>query len=152
MAVAIIKAIYFRVLRKYRMLDYEAVFVTVPEFFRNIELTYKTGLTGTMKDRANDYMDLYHRAIEVDMLVLDEIGKEKMSAYRAQELYTLINARYNAMRPIISILNTAEGEDALGAIAHHVGGLHGDAIASRLVEMTPPEKIVYVGGRDRRVK
>lgn len=150
MAVAILKALLWRSIETPWGNNFRPMFVAVPEFFRNLELTYKELLNAEARERAKGYVDLFHRAVDADFLILDDIGKEKMSPARAQDLYTLINARYNHERDTVVTLN-ARGRDALKEIEGHIGGRHGEAIASRLAEMTPSKNRCRLGGGDRRL-
>jgi len=150
MAVGILKALMWRYGLNPWGNVYQAIFITVPEFFRNLELTYKENLSDGAKERVKGYVDLFHRAVDADLLILDDIGKEKMSAARAQDLYTLINARYNHLRTTVVTLN-AVAEDVLAEIERHIGGQHGEAISSRLAEMAPVKNRCRLRGKDRRL-
>lgn len=74
------------------------------------------------------------------VLILDDIGAERITDYVAEVFYLIINTRYNEMLPIIftSNLNVAE-------LAERVG----DRTASRIVEMCD---VVHLDGDDKVLK
>lgn len=73
------------------------------------------------------------------MLILDDIGAERMTDYVAEVFYLIINKRYNDMLPIIFTSNLSVGE-----LAERVG----DRTASRIIEMCD---VVKLEGEDRRI-
>lgn len=74
------------------------------------------------------------------VLILDDFGSEKPTDWVIDQLYLIINSRYNDMLPIIftSNLNVQEVASKLG-----------DRITSRIVEMCD---IVAMNGEDKRLK
>lgn len=83
---------------------------------------------------------IMERMIQADILFLDDLGAEKASEWVKEQLYTVINERYNWVRPVFLTTNLTIQE-----IAEN----YGDRFASRLVEMC---EIVKVTGKDRRVE
>ena len=73
---------------------------------------------------------------DVDLLVIDDLGKEKPTEWVEEKLYTVINERYENYRPIVvtSNLELEEIEQRL----ENCGG----AIVSRIIEMCRGIKIV----------
>lgn len=57
-----------------------------------------------------DYHDILRRAIQTPLLLLDDIDKLKPSEFREETLYTLINGRTNAGRPLAISSNVTPGE------------------------------------------
>lgn len=74
------------------------------------------------------------------VLILDDIGSERITDYVAEVFYLIINHRYNEMKPTIFTSNLKVGE-----LAQRIG----DRTASRIVEMC---EVVQLGGNDRRIQ
>lgn len=74
------------------------------------------------------------------VIIIDDIGAEKHSDWVAETFYTLINQRYEKMRPMIFTSNYS-----LDEMADRIG----DRVCSRIVEMS---KVVHISGNDRRLK
>lgn len=73
------------------------------------------------------------------VLILDDIGAEKITDFVLETFYLIINSRYNEMLPTIFTSNMQIGE-----LADRIG----DRTASRIVEMCD---IVHLSGADRRI-
>ena len=73
------------------------------------------------------------------VLVLDDIGAERVTEYVAEVFYLIMNRRYNEMYPTIFTSN-----HSLGNLAEKVG----DRTASRIIEMCD---VVEIKGEDRRI-
>lgn len=63
--------------------------------------------------------------VEADLLVLDDLGREKVTDWASERLYVLVNERYNALRPTVVTSNYMPAELADRGY---------DAVVSRLVE------------------
>ncbi len=74
----------------------------------------------------------------VDMLILDDVGKEKQTEWSASVMFDVINHRYESMKPIIitSNFNSEQLEEYFG-----------EACYSRLIEMC---NAVVTQGSDKR--
>ncbi len=89
-------------------------------------------------DDAPSKSEILRPLLDVDLLVLDELGSQKPSLFVQDILYYVINSRYNAQRTTIFTSN-------------YVDDLHervGERLRSRLYEMT--EEIRLVGVPDYR--
>ena len=88
-----------------------AAFGTVAQVMRWIRTTYA-------KDSARTEEDAHADLLEVDLLVLDEVGASGGSDHERNTLFDILNARYANNRSTIAIANyTAEelaGKDLLG--------------------------------------
>lgn len=73
------------------------------------------------------------------VLILDDIGAERLTDFVAETFYLIINSRYNEMLPTIFTSNLPIGE-----LAERIG----DRTASRIVEMCD---IVRLDGEDKRL-
>ncbi|MCL6557396.1 MAG: ATP-binding protein [Firmicutes bacterium] len=78
---------------------------------------------------------------KVPLLVIDDLGKEKVSEWVEQILYQVIDGRYRDGRPLIVTTNFDPG--TLVERYPEVG----PAMMSRIAEMCDP---VFMGGQDRR--
>jgi len=84
------------------------------------------------------YSELFQRLTTVDLLHLDDLGAEHRTDWVLEQLYSLINERYEAKRSVI--VTTNNEEDELKAEV-------GERIVSRLAEMCAPQPLY---GSDRR--
>lgn len=100
------------------------MFVVAPDLLAQIRSSYRTG-----DGRADEIVDA---AKNTPLLVLDDLGAEKASPWVQEQLYMLINHRYEHMLPTVITTNNdgAELEAELGR-----------RTLSRLAEMTVPIKI-----------
>lgn len=55
--------------------------------------------------RFADAVDPLPDLIAADLLVLDDLGREKVTDWASERLYVLVNERYNAMRPTVVTSN-----------------------------------------------
>lgn len=100
------------------------MFVVVPELLARIRTSFRTN-----DGKAEEIIDA---AKTSKLLILDDLGAEKTSEWVTEQLYMIINYRYEHMLPtVITTNNTgAELEQELGR-----------RTLSRLAEMTRPVKI-----------
>lgn len=89
-------------------------------------------------DRGNSYTDLLDRLTEVDLLHIDDVGAEKTSPWVLEQLYAIVNARYEDERAIIVTTNL-ERE----ALAEQIN----ERTVSRLEEMC---EVLPLWGADAR--
>lgn len=82
----------------------------------------------------------------VQLLIIDDLGKEKVTPWMLEEFYNLLNARYEALKPVVITTNLSleEIEQKYEVENYRVGG----AITSRLIEMC---RIVKMEGEDYRL-
>lgn len=105
LAVAIVKAI--------AETGKSAIFQSVPELLAKLRLTYDKNNDGETED------EILEQLTKCDLLVLDDIGAEKQSAWTEERLYLLIDRRYRDKRATIvtTNLNYNEIEKLLGTRA-----------------------------------
>lgn len=82
---------------------------------------------------------LLETMIKAPVLFLDDLGAEKASEWVKEQLYIVINERYNWLRPVLLTTNLTVKE---------IADNYGDRFASRIVEMC---EIVNYGGEDKRI-
>lgn len=95
-------------------------------------------LADSPKDEKNFVLDCVKKC---DLLILDDFGAERGTDYMVQETYKVINARYEAKRPMI--ITTNIGLDDMGAETDQ----RYSRIFQRILEMCKP--IVITGGGRR---
>ena len=105
-----------------------------------------TKLLGRIRQTYSEYSvtterDIINSLATVDLLVVDDLGKENPTAWVQQTLYEVINTRYENNKPLIVTTNTK-----MKALADRMPEV-GEAIVSRLLEMCHG---VELGGPDRR--
>lgn len=83
---------------------------------------------------------------EVDLLVIDDLGKEYCSDWATSMLYDIINDRYESCLPTIITTNYND-EDLVDRLARKSNYETAGAIVSRLHEMTMG---ISMNGKDRR--
>jgi DNA replication protein DnaC len=95
---------------------------SVPRLLAEIRDTYDTGAG----DRS--HADLFAHLVAVDVLHLDDLGAEKQTEWVLEQLYSLVNERYEQERSIVvttNLIETASLEQQIGR-----------RTVSRLTEMT----------------
>jgi len=107
----------------HRELD-EGLFITVPRLLDRIRTSYNA------KDSSD--AELVERVQTVDMLVLDDIGAERVTEWVAERLFSVINARHDSMLPTIFTSNLDPAE-----LAGHLG----ERTAWRVIEMCEVMKL-----------
>lgn len=111
-----------------------ALFVTVPELLDIIRAGYD-------KARPSGERDLLREAKTVPLLVLDDLGAERVTDWVQERLFVIINARHD--EELATIFTSNLGPDELG---DHLG----ERITWRIVEMCD---VIHLAGpnlRDRR--
>lgn len=105
-------------------------FMTVSEALRKIKQSFDT--------KTDD--DIVEWMTKVEVLFLDDLGTEKISDWTREVFFTVINERYNWMRPIVVSTNLSLRE---------IADSYGDRMASRLYQMA---EIIKLQGQDLRLK
>lgn len=83
------------------------------------------------------------RLCRIPLLLLDDLGTEKISEWTEEATYRLLNERYNECRPLIVTSNFPTRSDDGEDLSDRLGG----RIASRLAELTT---VVVLEGPDLR--
>lgn len=109
-----------------------AIFWNTPELLHNEKQDFD-------KDSYSKKRSLERLKDSKQLLILDDIGTENATGWALDQLYMLINKRYNEMKPVIFTSNLS---------IEDVGKVLGDRIASRIVEMCD---VVELGGDDKRL-
>jgi DNA replication protein DnaC len=105
---------------------------SVPRLLADIKETYEDGA-------GRSYAELFRRLCEVDLLHLDDLGAEKRTEWVLEQLYSIVNERWQNERSIVVTTNL-EHDDLRDQI--------GMRTVSRLIEMSGPP--VPLMGNDLR--
>ncbi len=108
---------------------------SMPRLLARIRRTYDA-------DRGEQsYLEFFNRLSSVDLLHIDDLGAEKASEWVMEQLYSLVNERYETERSLIATTNIDEREleEQLGT-----------RVLSRLVEMCGDPLPLY--DEDRRLR
>jgi DNA replication protein DnaC len=108
---------------------------SLPKLLARVRRTYDAG------PGEDSYLELFERLTSVDLLHIDDLGAEKRSDWVLEQLYALVNERYEAKRSILvtTNLDQADLEEQIGA-----------RTVSRLVEICGDPLPLF--GEDRRVR
>ncbi|HEY8639352.1 MAG TPA: ATP-binding protein [Solirubrobacterales bacterium] len=108
---------------------------SLPKLLARIRRTYDA------EAGQDSYLALFELLTSVDLLHIDDLGAEKRSDWVLEQLYSLINERYEAQRSILVTTNLAEAalEDQIGP-----------RTVSRLVEICGDPLPLF--GEDRRIQ
>jgi DNA replication protein DnaC len=91
---------------------------------------------------AHSYMELFDRLTTVDLLHIDDVGAEKTSDWVLEQVYAIINERWQEERSIIVTTNLLDEE---------LQAQIGPRTVSRLEDMCGREGVIPIMGNDRRV-
>jgi DNA replication protein DnaC len=105
---------------------------SVPQLLADIKSTYEDG-------SGSSYLDLFRRLSRVDLLHLDDLGAEKRTEWVLEQLYAIVNERWQEQRSVVVTTNLADREQ----LREQVGA----RTVSRLSEMCATIPIM---GRDLR--
>jgi DNA replication protein DnaC len=81
----------------------------VPRLLAEIKRTFD-------RDASDSYMGVFRRLCTVDLLVLDDLGAEKQTEWVLEQLYSIVNERWQDRRSIVVTTNLPDSEpDSAGA-------------------------------------
>ena len=77
------------------------------------------------RDATDSYMDFFRRLCTVDLLVLDDLGAEKQTEWVLEQLYSIVNERWQDRRSIVVTTNLPDPDpdsagSALRTSAHNL--------------------------------
>lgn len=107
---------------------------SLPKLLARIRRTYDAEPGG------DNYLSFFERLTAIDLLHIDDLGAEKRSDWVLEQLYALINERYEQQRSILVTTNLDEAE-----LKEQIGS----RTVSRLVEMCST-CMVPIHGEDHR--
>ena len=109
-------------------------------------------LRSSFEDKNTKITDLMDDLSTVDLLVLDDLGTENPTEWAVERIYSIINQRYNAEKPVI-VTSNFKLKEIVERLNHPKNSgssypsVTGDRIISRLAQMC---KRVKLEGADRR--
>lgn len=106
---------------------YQPIFGTMITLLERIKATYNSGAAEKTEWQIIDHY------INCDLLIIDDLGKERPTGWALEKLYGIINARYEDCRPIVITANYG-----INQIEKRLAGDNAEtagAIVSRLYEM-----------------
>lgn len=107
---------------------------SMPRLLADIKETYE--------DRSeSSYMELFDRLVGVDLLHIDDLGAEKRTEWVLEQVYSIINERWQEQRSVVVTTNLIDVDDLRDQI--------GPRTVSRLHEMC---ELIPIMGRDRRMQ
>jgi DNA replication protein DnaC len=109
---------------------YSVAIYSLPKLLARIRATYERESGG------DSYTEFFDRLASVDLLHVDDLGAEKSSDWVLEQLYSVINERYESERAVVVTTNLEEKE---------LAGQIGARTVSRLVEMCGPPLLVDGG-------
>lgn len=118
----------------------------IPVIFRN-SVTLMQELRDKLDHPDESIHGFYRSLREADLLIIDDLGKERCTEWTMSELYGIVNDRYEDMRP--TIITTNYSPDNLAAALIPSGGDRTkiDAVVSRLRESCA---VIVLDGEDYR--
>ena len=105
---------------------------SMPRLLADIKETYEDG-------SRHSYMELFERLCTVDLLHIDDLGAEKRTEWVLEQLYAIVNERWQEQKSMIVTTNLLDPEELRAQI--------GPRTVSRITEMCVQIPIM---GRDRR--
>jgi DNA replication protein DnaC len=108
---------------------------SVPRLLAEIRSTYDAA------GNEQSYTELFDALVRVDLLHLDDLGAERHTDWVLEQLYSLVNERYEAERSILVTTNLTE----MGELEQQIG----KRTVSRLTEMTDQIPMFGEDLRDR---
>jgi DNA replication protein DnaC len=107
---------------------------SMPRLLSDIKETYEDS-------SERSYMELFERLVGVDLLHIDDLGAEKRTEWVLEQVYSIINERWQEQRSIIVTTNLIDVDELREQI--------GPRTVSRLHEMCD---LIPIMGRDRRMQ
>jgi DNA replication protein DnaC len=108
---------------------------SLPKLLARIRRTYDA------EAGEDSYLQFFERLTSVDLLHIDDLGAEKRSDWVLEQLYALVNERYEAQRSIVVTTNLDQA-----ALEEQIG----PRTVSRLVEICGDPLPLF--GEDRRIR
>lgn len=104
------------------------LYVVVPDFLDYLRAAYEDD--EEFGGERADVSERMRQAIRADVLLLDDLGAEKRTAWTDERLYMVLNARYNAGTPTVVATNVAPDSELM---ERRIGSRLRDVALSRLL-------------------
>jgi DNA replication protein DnaC len=112
---------------------------SLPRLLGQLRETYQDGARYSLAE-------LIDRLVEVDLLHVDDVGTEQTSPWVLEQLYTIVNSRYEDGRAIVLTTNLVKDDGDDGPLAEQIG----ERTVSRIYEICGDPKPMF--GEDRRLE
>ncbi len=112
-----------------------------PKLLTRIRQTYQEA------ESDNAYDDFFRRVTSVDLLYIDDLGSERHTDWVVEQLYALVNERYESQRPM---LVTSNSDSDVDRGQRQLEEQIGSRTVSRLIEICGDPLPLF--GPDRRVE
>lgn len=116
--------------------NYTVAIYSMPKLLARIRATYGA------EAGEESYVEFFERLCEVDLLHIDDLGAEKQTDWVLEQLYALVNERYERQKSIVVTTNLTQDE---------LEQQMGPRTVSRLIEMCGENQIPLYG-EDARQK
>ncbi len=103
------------------------VFETLINLMEKLKLGYE-------KQAEFGYYEIIKLYCECDLLIIDDLGKEKLSEWVLEKLFQIINTRYENMLPFLITTNYTEKE-IIKRLSYNNDGIAAESLVSRLNEV-----------------
>ena len=121
----------------------QVLFSSVPDFLADIRASFGKNTTAEMIQVARD----------VPCLILDDLGAERMTLWVGEQLFSLLNHRYNENLQTIITSNYGPQNIAARLVCRDDDGAEDDSQAQRIMSRIYGMcELVNLGGRDWRLK
>lgn len=117
----------------------KVMFLSAVEMLRKIKDTYHSTREASEWDIISEYS-------EVDLLIIDDLGKENPTEWTVSLIYSIVNERYENMLPLVMTLNYGSKE-LVQRMTVNNDSTTADAIVDRIFEMC---KAVVIKGKSWR--
>lgn len=107
---------------------------SVPRLLADIKETFE-------ERNGSSYSDLFRRLCDVDLLHLDDLGAERRTEWVLEQLYSIVNERWQSERSIVVTTNLTDLDDLREQV--------GSRTVSRLTEICGAP--IPIMGRDLRI-
>lgn len=118
---------------------------TLIRLLGRIKDTYSSNYYDHAKENESQILDLYSK---VDLLIINDLGKEKPSEWMLEKLYTIIDERYENLKPVI-ITTNYNHETLVDRLTVNGNDDVAQSIISRIYEMC---RYVEIKAEDYRKK
>jgi DNA replication protein DnaC len=79
----------------------QCLFINMPEFYHQLKSNFTD-------EGTPEYSRLISQAKEIEILAIDELAQKKLSSWAQEELYGIINYRYNQQLPLMATTSSTD--------------------------------------------
>ena len=112
---------------------------SVPRLLAEIKETYD-------EDSGDSYMQLFRRLCRVELLHLDDLGAERTTEWVLEQLYSIVNERWQDGRSIVVTSNLVDLEQLRGQIGSRTVSRLSEICGDRVFPIMGPDLRMAAGG------